>query len=286
MEKIKKGKIDKKGESERIKLQIDLQNRQKNEVSDFFNNSGRNVKERLINAGKNFENIKQEIKKILDNENLSNSTKKIIETIPDIIINKTTSIKYLNESIKELDNLLKEYKQENNEELYLYSYFNILVFIFKKMDEVDYGLDYESILINAKIVFSLNCKTLTYLFFQRISNKCPYIISLPYIKAEYDRLFKGIDLYEVYKLCRNAEHLYFTFLYLDINKYINIIENYITNSEQFNCESINFVISSSFYCFIDIFGCYIWKNKRNWISKILKIKDNVMKGLEVGKKSR
>ena len=41
------------------------------------------------------------------------------------------------------------------------------------MDEVDYGLDYESVLINAKIVFSLNCKTLTYLFFQRISNKCP-----------------------------------------------------------------------------------------------------------------
>ena len=29
LEKIKKGKIDKKGESERIKLQIDLQNRQK-----------------------------------------------------------------------------------------------------------------------------------------------------------------------------------------------------------------------------------------------------------------
>ena len=96
-------------------------------------------------------------------------------------------------------------------------------------------LNYESVLINAKIVFSLNCKTLTYLFFQRISNKCPYIIPLPYIKAEYDRLFKGIDLNEVYKLCRNAEHLYFTFLYLDINKYINIIENYITNSEQFNC---------------------------------------------------
>ena len=83
------------------------------------------------------------------------------------------------------------------------------------------------------------------------------------------------------KLCRNAEYLYFTFLYLDINKYINIIENYITNSEQFNCESINILISSSFYCFIDIFGCYIWKNKRNWISKILKIKDNVIKGLEV-----
>ena len=124
-----------------------MQNRQKNEVSDFFNNSGRNVKERLINTGKNFENIKQEIKKIIDNDNLSNSTKKIIKTIPDIIINKTTSIKYLNESIKELDNFLKEYKQGNNEELYLYVCFNILVFIFKKMDEVDYGLDHESVLL-------------------------------------------------------------------------------------------------------------------------------------------
>jgi len=272
--------IKEKEEQERIKKQMELQNRQKNEVADIDNNSGRNVKERLINAGKNFENIKQEIKKIIDNQNLSNLTKKIIIAINDRIINKTTSIKNLDESIKELDNLLKEIKQKNNEELYLYACFNILVFIFKKMDEVDSGLDYESILINAKIVFSLNSKTLTYLFFQRISNKCPYIIPLPYIKAEYDRLFKGNDLNEVYKLCRNAEYIYFTFLYLDINKYINIIENYISNLEQFNYESINFLISNSFYCFIDVFGCYIWKNKRNWISKILKIKDNVMKGLE------
>ena len=268
-----------KEEQERIKRQQELQNKQKNEIADIFNNSGRNVKERLINAGKNFENVKKEIKKIVDNQNLSNLTRKIIIAINDTITNKTTTIKNLDKSIKELDKLLKEIKQKNNEELYLYACFNILVFIFKKIDEVESGIDYESIFIISKIIFSLNCKTLTYLFFQRISNKCPYIIPLPYIKEEYDRLFKDNDLNEVFRLCRNAEYIYFTFLYLDINKYIDIIENYISNLEQFNFESINFLISNSFYCFIDVFGSFIWKNKRNLINKILKIKDNVMKGL-------
>ena len=275
MERLRK----EKEEQERIKRQQELQNKQKNEIADIFNNSGRNVKERLINAGKNFENVKKEIKKIVDNQNLSNLTRKIIIAINDTITNKTTTIKNLDKSIKELDKLLKEIKQKNNEELYLYACFNILVFIFKKIDEVESGIDYESIFIISKIIFSLNCKTLTYLFFQRISNKCPYIIPLPYIKEEYDRLFKDNDLNEVFRLCRNAEYIYFTFLYLDINKYIDIIENYISNLEQFNFESINFLISNSFYCFIDVFGNYILKNKRNWINKILKIKDNVMKGL-------
>ena len=275
MERLRK----EKEEQERIKRQQELQNKQKNEIADIFNNSGRNVKERLINAGKNFENVKKEIKKIVDNQNLSNLTRKIIIAINDTITNKTTTIKNLDKSIKELDKLLKEIKQKNNEELYLYACFNILVFIFKKIDEVESGIDYESIFITSKIIFSLNCKTLIYLFFQRISNKCPYIIPLPYIKEEYDRLFKENDLNEVFRLCRNAEYIYFTFLYLDINKYIDIIENYISNLEQFNFESINFLISNSFYCFIDVFGNYILKNKRNWINKILKIKDNVMKGL-------
>ena len=98
----------------------------------------------------------------------------------------------MDKSIKELNNLLKEIKEINDrkkQELYLYACYTLLIFIFKKLNEVDSEIVYEIILINAKIIFSLNCKTLTYMFFQRISNKCPYAIPLPYKKQEYDKLF-------------------------------------------------------------------------------------------------
>ena len=138
---------------------------------------------------------------------------------------------------------------------------------------------YENVLINAKIVFKLNSKTLTYMLFQRISNKCPYVIPLPYCKADYDRIFGKKELNEVYKLCKDAEYLYFVFLYLDANKYSNIIENYISNLEEFTYREMSFLVTNSFLCFIDVFGNYIWRNKRNWINRILKIKETAMKGL-------
>ena len=268
-------------EQERLKKIQEEQNRQNSLISglDNFNNAGRNIKERLINAGKNYEKIKKEIKKINDDNKLLTYTLRICKVINDIIINKTTTIKNIEKSINELDKLLKEIKQKNNEELYLYACFNVLTFIFKKMKEVDNEIDYENVVINATIVLKLNCKTLTYMFFQRISNRCPYIIPLPFIKAEYKKLFPGKDFNEVYKLCRDAEYLYFIFLYLDKNKYENIVENYISNIEQFSYEKMNFLITNSFHCFIDVFGNYIMRNKRNWINRILKIKENAIKGL-------
>ena len=110
-----------------------------------------------------------------------------------------------------------------------------------------------------------------------ISNRCPYIIPLKYKKEEYDRLFKGKQYEEVFKLCRDYQYLYFTFLYLDKYKYMNIIENYLSNFEQFTPEDINFLISNSFLSFTDVFGDFIWRNKKNLI---LKIKENVIKGLK------
>ena len=272
-------------ERERLRKLREEQERQNNNINglDNFNNSGRNIKERLINAGKNYENIKNEAKKIAVDTSLRVKTSLISKNINDIIINKTTSIGSLDKSINELNNLLKEIKEINDrkkQELYLYACYTLLIFIFKKLNEVDSEIVYEIILINAKIIFSLNCKTLTYMFFQRISNKCPYAIPLPYKKQEYDKLFPGYDLNKVHKLCRDAEYIYFTFLYLDINKYITIIENYISNIEIFSHKDINFLISNSFYCFIDIFGEFIFTKKTNWINRILKIKENVMKGLK------
>ena len=277
--------IKERQEKERLQKIKEEQERQNNNINglDNFNNSGRNIKERLINAGKNFENIKKEANKIALDGTLRNKTFLINKNINDIIINKTTSIKNLDMSIKELNNLLKEIKEingRNNQELYLYACYTLLIFIFKKLNEVDSEIIYENILINAKIIFSLKCKTLTYMFFQRISNKCPYVIPLPYKRQEHEKIFKNVDLNEVHKLCRNAEYIYFTFLYLDINTYIKIIENYISNIELFSYKDINFLISNSFYCFMDVFGEYIFKNKTNWINRILKIKENVMKGIK------
>ena len=95
-------------ENERLRKIKEEEERKRNEANElsFLNNGGRNIKERLINAGKNFENIKNEIKKI--NGNTNDKIIKINKLINDIIINKTTSIKGLDKPIKSLNELLKE----------------------------------------------------------------------------------------------------------------------------------------------------------------------------------
>ena len=284
-EQIRKERERKRKEEEEQRRKKQEEERRNNEIIglDDFNESGRNIKEKLINAGKNYEKIKLEINKISNNRTLLSKTNRIATFINDIIINKTTSIKTIEQSIKNLGNLLKEIEETKNQELYLYGCFCLLKFILKKVNDInDNGFEImcENLVIASKIILSLKCKTLTYMFFQMMSNRCPYIIPLPYKKEEYDRLFNKKDLKVVYKFCEDAEHLYFTFLYLDKNKYLNIVENYISNIEQFTPENINFLISNSFMCFINVFGNFIFRNKRDWINRILKIKENVMKGLE------
>ena len=268
-------------ENERLRKIKEEEERKRNEANElsFLNNGGRNIKERLINAGKNFENIKNEIKKI--NGNTNDKIIKINKLINDTTTNKTTSIKGLDKPIKSLNELLKDVKDTNNQELYLYTCFCLLRFLYKKLNEGDSDMIYENSFINAKIILALNCKTLTYMFFQRISNKCPYIIPLPYSKEVYDKLFQGKSLEEIHKLCKDDEYSYFIFLYLDINKYENIIENYISNIELFAPKDITFLISNSFFCFMDVFGNYIIQNKKNWINRIIKIKENIMEGLKI-----
>ena len=293
-EQRQKEEEEKKRKEELLRIQLENQKRQELErlkkleqerrnnnkgINGFddFNKSGRNINERLINAGKNYDKIYEEITKIVKNKSLSSKTGRIINVVNDIIINKSTSIKNIDKSIKTLANLLKEVKETKNQELYLYACFCLLKLIISKLNEIDSDVIFENYLITAKIIFSLNCKTLTYMLFQMISNRCPYIIPLKYKKEEYNRLFNGKNVDEVCKLCRDYQYLYFTFLYLDKNKYMNIIENYLSNLEQFSSEDINFLISNSFMSFIDVFGGFIWRNKKNLV---LKIKENVIKGLK------
>ncbi len=269
----------KKINEERIRIQKE---KEKNKINGLeeFNKGGRNIKERLINAGKNYVNIKKEVEKIINYS--SAKTIKINKAVNDIITLKATSYKFIErEAIHDLKKLFNEIKEGENKELYLYACFCILSIIFNKLKELDLEMNYDNIIINAQIIKSLDCTTLIYMFFQRVSNKCPYIIPLPYVKVEHDKIFKEAEINQVFKLTRDAEYIYFTFLYLDINKYISIVENYIINIEGFKPEHINFLISSSFLCFIDVFGNYIIDNKREWMNKIYKIKENVVKGLKI-----
>jgi len=49
--------------------------------------------------------------------------------------------------------------------------------------------------------------------------------------------------------------------------------------EEFTYDKMTFLITNSFLCFIDVFGNFIWRNKRNWMNRIVKIKETVIKGL-------
>ena len=283
-EQLRKEREMKKRKEEEEKRRKQLEEeRRNNEIPglDDFNGSGRNIKEKLINAGINFEKINKETNKIGNDRTLSIKTTKIIRCISEIL-NKTTSLKSVKENIIKLQNLLKEIKESKSQELYLYGCFCLLKLILKKVTDADNEIVYENSVICSEIIILLKCKTLTYMFFQMLSNKCPYIIPLPY-KKEHDKLFKEKDSDKIYKFCSSAEYLYFIFLYCDNNnnKYLNIIDNFISNIEQFSQNDINFFISNSFLCFINVFGNFILRNKKEWINRILKIKENVTKGLEI-----
>ena len=277
LKKERERKLKIEEEQRRLKLEEERRN---NDIPglDDFNGSGRTIKEKLINAGINYEKIKTEIKKIANDRTFLTKTNKIDRCVNEIL-KKTTSLKLIEENIKKLQALLKEIKDSKSQELYLYGCFCLLKFIFKKVKDADNEIMYENSVISAKIIISLKCKTLTYMFFQMLSNICPYVIPLPY-KKEHDKLFKEKDLKDIYKKCSSAEYLYFSFLFFDRNKYLNIIDNYISNIEQFSHDDINFFISNSFLCFINVFGNFISRNKKEWINKIIKIKENVNKGLE------
>ena len=184
-EQRQKEEEEKKRKEELLRIQLENQKRQELErlkkleqerrnnnkgINGFddFNKSGRNINERLINAGKNYDKIYEEITKIVKNKSLSSKTGRIINVVNDIIINKSTSIKNIDKSIKTLANLLKEVKETKNQELYLYACFCLLKLIISKLNEIDSDVIFENYLITAKIIFSLNCKTLTYMLFQMI----------------------------------------------------------------------------------------------------------------------
>mgnify|MGYP002625359991 CR=1 FL=1 len=258
-------------------------------------NAGESIKERLINAGNNFQNIINEVKKINENRSLKTISDKILKNINETNT-KLSLASDINESSKKFIKLLDELKGGQYQDLYLYACFQILATLSEKLYDLSISSQsYEKYFIVSKIISKINSKTLTYMLYQRISYICPYIIPVIYSKRDFpdkDILKKrqgflndDRNIKDVYNRMTNYEYLYFIFLWLDANRNINIIEDYIKNIETFRPAEINYLISNSFLCFIDVFGNYIYENKNNWFQRIINIYKNVIEGLELSNKN-
>ena len=270
-----------KEEQERIKKERERQ-RRKNIVEG-------GIKEKLIKAANNFENIKKEIKKINNNKALGKTIDKIFQKIMGILPNITT-LQDITKFSKDIHKIFNEFKEKKCKEFYICTCY--LILSRTKDILISSDLDYRDCYIKSKLIHDLNNKTLTYMFFQNISNSCPYIIPV----KDFESVFKDKKLImeknekalsninKNYRDITVLQYLYFIFLYLDINKNIIIIEDYINNMRKFKPEEINYLISNSFLCFINVFGNYIKRNKNNWMNNIGEIINNIKIGLDMEKK--
>jgi len=133
------------------------------------------------------------------------------------------------------------------------------------------------------------------MLYQRISYICPYIIPIIYTQRDFPdketlkkrQGFHNEDkcLKDVHNRLEIYEYLYFIFLYLDVDRNTDIIEDYINNIQTFRPAEINYLISNSFLCFIDVFGNYIYEKKKNLFQKIINIQKTIIEGLELSNKN-
>ena len=249
-----------------------------------------NIKEKLIKAGNNYENITRQLKEIskikITEKYLENGNEKI---------NQLNSPELIDQTSKDFINLFKEIQEmrnDNSKEIYLYLCNVILSKIFSKLENnKDYN--FVNYYMYSKLLLKIKSKTLSYLFFQRVSNICPYII--PVIYTEKDFPDKNIlkerqgflkddkELKNVNKRFTNYEYMYFTYLFIDIidNKNTNsieILEDYLNNVAKIDITNINYLISNSFVCFVNVFGNYLKSNN----SRLFNNLDNIFKKIYEG----
>ena len=206
------------------------------------------------------------------------------------IIPKITTKQDIFKFSKEINKILNEFKENKSKEYYFCACFLILKRIKEILTSSD--LDYKDCYIKAKLIIDLKSKTLTYMFFQNISNLCPYIIPV----KDFESIFKDKNILDEknkkalsnikqnYRDITALQYFYFIFIYLDINNNINIIEDYINNMRQFKPEELDYLVSNSFMCFINVFGNYIKNNKNIWMNNIKEIFTNIKIGLDIERK--
>ena len=279
---------------EKKKEQEELERQRNNSLNDIRRN-GKTIKERLINAGNNFDKIKNEVKKIGENVNLRKETNNILKSINDINV-KISVIQDIKIATETFQQLLNELKEKNNKDLYIYACFQILATLSEKLYNMSIGSQsYEKYFIVASIISKIKSKTLTYMLYQRISNICPYIIPKIYNERDFNdknylKKRQGFrlddkDIKDVNNRLNNYEYLYFTFLWIDINNNIEIIKDYINNIENYRAIDINYLIGNSFLNFIDVFGNYIYRNHNNWMERIKNIKNKVKEGIDIANRN-
>ena len=275
-----------------MKMQRD---RQINGGMNLTHNAGGSIKERLINAGNNYQNIINEVKKINENRSLKKISDKILRNINEINSKLSTKAD-IDKSTEIFIKLLDELKNGQYQDLYLYACFQILATLSEKLYNMSISSQsYEKYFIVAKIISKINSKTLSYMLYQRISFICPYIIPIIYTQRDFpDKetlkkrqgfLKEDLNIKDVYNRLKNYEYLYFIFLWLDADRNINILEDYINNIEVFRPADINYLISNSFLCFIDVFGNYIYNKNKNWLQRIINIQKTIIEGLELSNRN-
>ena len=263
-ERIERERIQREKEEKEKRDKAEKERKEKERIQiekDRIKNLG-TIKNKLIKAANNFENIRKEVQIINDDKSKEKIINKIILNINDLVPNITT-----NKDLKEEKSSGKELKK-------------ILT---------SSSLNYKDSYIKAKLISFLDSKTLTYMFFQNMSNSCPFIIPVKNYKSlftdenlasEKENYFKrnrkeNINKFIIY------EYLYFSFLFIDINKNIDILDDFLKNMEAFQEKDINYLIGSSFSSFINVFGYYIKTNKNIWFTRIQNLMNKVMKALNV-----
>ena len=291
-EKKRKEEEERKKREQQMKMQRD---RQINGGMNLTHNAGGSIKERLINAGNNYQNIINEVKKINENRSLKKISDKILRNINEINSKLSTKAD-IDKSTEIFIKLLDELKNGQYQDLYLYACFQILATLSEKLYNMSISSQsYEKYFIVAKIISKINSKTLSYMLYQRISFICPYIIPIIYTQRDFpDKetlkkrqgfLKEDLNIKDVYNRLKNYEYLYFIFLWLDADRNINILEDYINNIEVFRPADINYLISNSFLCFIDVFGNYIYNKNKNWLQRIINIQKTIIEGLELSNRN-
>ena len=277
----------KREEEERERIKREREEKERKDRERLQNLVGGTIKDKLIKGANNFENIKKEVINI-DNDKSKKKISdkillKIMELLPNITMNN--DLKGPNSSGEKLKKMLKELKDENQKEYYIYSCYWILMKI--KNILTSSSINFKDCYIKAKLISFLDSKTLTYMFFQNMSNSCPYIIPV----KNYESLFndKNLAAERKNKFSQNRkeninkfiiyEYLYFSFLFIDINKNIDILDDFLKNMEAFEEKDIKYLIGNSFLCFINVFGNYIKYNKSSWLTRIQKILTKVQNGL-------
>ena len=248
------------------------------------------VKEKLIKAGNNFENIKNEIKKINNENNLKKKTNYIFTKIMEILPNITTE-EDLDKFSKEINSLFKELKDNKFKELYIYTCFYILSKIKDILTSSE--LNYYDCFIKAKFIKVLNNKTLTYMFYQNICYYCPFIIPVKDFESIFidkntiqeKKMALSNNIKENCKRFTTLQYLYFIFLWLEPNKNLGVIEDYLNNMEKFKENEINYLIANSFLSMINVFGNYIKNNNNILMTKIKGILNKVKIGLKLERKN-